>query len=184
MSTHDRTSKPGFPENGRRSTAGAASAMNESEQDFMMSESSRDATVSRRDVLKATWTVPVIMAVALPSEVLAGSAGDPGDPEPPPDPYTGSIDVTATGVGCDGGDAVFVIENTSGDNAPKIVGTWEAFEMIKNKRDPDGKSYSGEFSLAPYESQEIRIAWEGKKIRLIAEITINGKTAQDDVECP
>jgi hypothetical protein len=37
--------------------------------------------ISRRDVLKASWTVPVILAVTPPSEVLAGSDTnfDPGE---------------------------------------------------------------------------------------------------------
>jgi hypothetical protein len=39
-------------------------------------------TISRRDILKLTWTVPVVLAMAPPLEVLPGSGGTPpGDSE-------------------------------------------------------------------------------------------------------
>ena len=53
--------------------------------------------IPRRDVLKAAWTVPVILAVAPASEVLAGSCpgqgtGDgPGPCYRPDSPPQGSI---------------------------------------------------------------------------------------------
>ena len=57
-------------------------------------------TISRRDILKASWTVPVVLAVAPPAAIAAGS-GCPGQGSPsgpgacyrPGDPPQGSIDI-------------------------------------------------------------------------------------------
>jgi len=39
---------------------------------------------SKRDLVRAGWVAPVILAVNLPTAVFAGSSGSPGQPTPRP----------------------------------------------------------------------------------------------------
>ena len=47
-------------------------------------EDGRGVEQSKRDLVRAGWVAPVILAVNLPTAVFAGSSGSPGQPTPKP----------------------------------------------------------------------------------------------------
>jgi hypothetical protein len=77
-------------EAGLQRGAQPSSSGDEREQGSEANEADRESSLTRRAVLKAGWAVPVILAVGLPSTVLAGATSPSGCHDHKPKGHSGS----------------------------------------------------------------------------------------------